>query len=138
MTQIARNLTDADDGVLKGKSYLLVDRDLKFCDTFRELIEQQGTECVRLPPRSPNLNAHVERFMRSIKEECLSKLILFGEASLPNAVQQFLEHYHQERPHQGLGNRILQSSTETRSDGRDVECRERLGGTLRFYHRLAA
>jgi transposase InsO family protein len=138
MTQIARNLTDAEDGFLTGKQYLLLDRDTKFCGRFRDLIEQQGTECVRLPPRSPNLNAYLEWFMRSIKEECLLKMIFFGEASLHNAVNQYLAHYHAERNHQGLENKIIQPSVEFARETGAIECRGRLGGMLRYYHRRAA
>jgi len=101
MTQVARNLTNFEDGFLNGKKYVLMDRDAKFSEAFREIIETQGTECVRLPPRSPNLNAHIERYMRSIKEECLSRMIFFGEQALRNATIEYLQHYHTERNHQG-------------------------------------
>ena len=107
MQQIARNLTDAEDGFFLGKRYVLMDRDGKFCPAFREILKHEGVESVLLPPKSPNLNAQLERFHRSLKEECLSRLIFFGEASLRNAVRQFLAHYHGERNHQGMGNRIL-------------------------------
>ena len=91
-----------------------------------------------LPARSPNLNAHVERFMRTIKDECLSRLIFFGEDMLRNAVREFLEHYHGERNHQGLGNVILQPGDEVGRIAGKVECRERLGGLLNYYYRDAA
>ena len=93
---------------------------------------------VRLPPRSPNLNAHVERFHRSLKEECLGRMILFGEKSLRKAVATFLDHFHMERNHQGLANRVIEPGEEiSRRDG-EVICRERLGGMLRYYYRKAA
>ena len=104
MKQLARNPTDAEDGFLNGKRYILVDRDAKFSTAFRGILENSGVTPVRLPPRSPNLNAHLERFMRSLKEESLGRMIFFGEESLHRAVRQFLEHYHEERNHQGLGN----------------------------------
>ena len=138
MKQIARNLTDSEDGFLNGKRFLIMDRDSKFSDEFREILQGEGVEAVRLPPRSPNLNPHIERFIRSIKDESLSRLVLFGETMLRNAVQQFLRHYHTERNHQSLDNRIIDPGVEVgRPDG-DIQCRERLGGMLRYYYREAA
>jgi transposase InsO family protein len=106
MTQIARNLTDLNDGFLRGKRYLILDRDTKYSDAFRNVLVREGIQVIRLPPRSPNLNAFAERFVRSIKEECLSRMIFFGPASLQHAVRQFIAHYHTERNHQGLENRL--------------------------------
>ena len=138
MGQIARNLTDSVDGLLKGKRYLIHDRDPLFTDDFLRTLKDAGVESVKLPPRSPNLNAHAERFVRSIKESCLERLILFGENSLRTAVQNFVSHYHSERNHQGLGNRlILPDPAHLRSAG-GIECRRRLGGTLNYYYRAAA
>ena len=82
MKQIAKNLTNFEDGFLNGKRYLLMDRDGKFCPAFREIVKDAATKPVRLPAKSPNLNAQIERFMRSIKSECLAKMIFFGENSL--------------------------------------------------------
>ena len=101
MKQVARNLTDCEDGFLRDARYLLVDRDAKFSSGFREFLEGEGVHSVRLPPRSPNLNAQIERFIRSIKDECLSRMILFGEEMLRYTVHEFLAHYHKERHHQG-------------------------------------
>src|SRR6185295_17515887 len=112
MKQISRNLTDVEDGFLKDSHYVLMDRDTKFCDAFRGNLERAGIEPVRLPPRSPNLNAHLERFMRSNREECLDRMIFFGENSLRNSIGQFLQHYHGERNHQGLKNRLLVPGAE--------------------------
>ena len=137
MKQMARNLTDPLDGFLNDSRYLLMDRDTKFCDAFRGLLEQSGVHCVRLPPRSPNLTPHIERFMRSIKEECLQRMIFFGERSLRNAVREFLSHYHRERNHQGLSNQIIEPCEELAQARGDVRCRERLGGMLRYYYRNA-
>lgn len=137
MTQIARNLTDCQDGFLNGKEYLLLDRDAKFTAAFMHLLEQDGVICLRLPPQSPNLNAHLERFMRSIKEECLSRLIFFGEESLRRALTTYLEHYHAERNHQGLDNRLIDPQPDSPAIAGNIECRERLGGMLRYYHRKA-
>lgn len=138
MKQVARNLTDCEDGFLHGQRYLLHDRDGKFTADFTELLAAEQVTCVKLPPRSPNLNAHVERFMRSIKTECLERLIFFGENSLRNAVRQYLAHYHAERSHQGLDNRITEPGQELGRAVGEIVCRERLGGLLRYYHRAAA
>ena len=134
MKQIARNLTDCEDGFLNGKRFLIMDRDTKFADGFCEILECQGVEAVKLPPRSPDLNPHIERFVRSIKDESLSRLILFGENMLRNAVRQFLTHYHTERNHQSLDNTIIQPGDEAGRHEGDVQCRERLGGMLRYYY----
>ena len=97
-----------------------------------------NTEVVLLPPRSPNLNANLERYMRSLKSECLDRMIFFGQRSLERALKEFVAHYHTERNHQGLGNRIIDPDDEVGRDAGDVRCRERLGGMLRYYHREAA
>jgi putative transposase len=138
MKQVARDLTNFEDGFLKGKSYLIMDRDAKFCESFREILRSEGVKSVRLPPRSPNLSPHLERFMRSLKEECLMKMIFFGEASLRNAVRQFLFHFHGERNHQGLENRLIDPGDEVGLSQGEIQCRERLGGILRYYYRDAA
>jgi putative transposase len=138
MQQIARNLSDGIDGFLNGKKYLIMDRDTKFSEAFCRILKGAGVSCLKLPPRSPNLSPHIERFMRSLKCEALSRLICFGEDSLRRAVMSFLEHYHLERNHQGLDNRIITAGIEVgRADG-PIECRKRLGGMLRYYHRRAA
>ena len=135
--QIGRNLTDPLDGFLREKRFCLMDRDAKFTTAFRTLLAGAGIEPVRLPPRSPNLNAWIERFMRSIKSECLDRMIFFGEESLRRAVREYLAHYHVERNHQGLDNAIIEPKGIVRGSGR-VRCRERLGGMLRYYQRDAA
>ena len=138
MMQVARNLTDAEEGFLRDKHFILMDRDTKYPESFRTLLKEFGIEPVRLRPKSPNLNAHIERFMRSLKEECLERLILFGEESLRNAVGEFLIHYHSERNHQGLRNRLIQQVAESRKSQSEIDCRNRLGGILRYYCRKAA
>jgi transposase InsO family protein len=138
MSQISRNLTDPNDGFLTDKRFLIHDRDPLFTTAFRETLAAADVQGVRLPPRSPNLNAHAERFVRTIKESCLERLILAGEASLRRAVGEFVEHYHHERNHQGLDNQlIVPRATPTIGDGR-ILSRERLGGLLKYYHRPAA
>ena len=138
MDQIARNLTDCEDGFLKRHRYLLMDRDTKFCQSFRDMLESAGVKPKRLPARSPNLNAHIERFMRSLKDECLNRLIFFGERSVRNAVDEFLKHYHHERNHQGLDNGIIDPGDEVGQVAGNITCRQRLGGLLKYYHRKAA
>ena len=138
MTQIARNLTDSVDGLLTGKRYLIHDRDPLFTDEFLRTLNDAKVESVKLPPRSPNLNAHAERFVRNIKECCLNRLILFGESSLRTAVQNFVAHYHSERNHQGLDNRVIQPDPVHLANRGKVQRRERLGGTLNYYYRSAA
>ena len=138
MTQIARNLTDPFDGFLKDKRYVLIDRDSNFSQAFRTVLEQADVEPVRLPARSPNLNAHIERFHLSIKSECLSRLIFFGETMLRNAVREYLQHYHGERNHQSLNNELIDGGQEVGCNAGNIQCRERLGGQLRYYYRDAA
>ena len=138
MKQISRNLTDPFDGFLVGKRYLLMDRDSKFCAKFRGILEDDDVEPLMLPPRSPNLNAYMERFMRSLKSESLSRMIFFGERSLRRAVSAYLDHYHAERNHQGLDNQIIEPDVEVGQVIGKIECRERLGGLLRYYYREAA
>ena len=94
MTQIARNLTDIEDGFLRGTQYLILDRDTKYSAEFRAALVRDGIHLIRLPPRSPNLNAFAERFVRSIKSECLNRMIFFGRDSLQHAISQFMSHYN--------------------------------------------
>ena len=138
MRQIARNMTMEGYGALRDCRYLLHDRDTKYTQSFRAIIASGGVEPLVLPARSPNLNAYAERWVRSVKEECLSKVILFGERSLRRALSEYVEHFHAERNHQGRGNVLLfPRGTNIRRDG-PVRCRERLAGLLRFYHQEAA
>ena len=137
MARIARNLTDDVDGFFKGKRYLIHDRDPLYTQEFLKMLAEVGVESVKLPPRSPNLNAYSERFVRTIKENCLEQMIFFGEDSLRNGIHQFLDHYHWERNHQGLNNRLITPMKETvHIEGR-IERRERLGGLLNYYYRAA-
>lgn len=138
MKQAARELTACDGGFLNGKKYVIMDRDATFCESFQTMLSDEGVEPIRLPPRSPNLNAYLERFFRSLKSECLERLIVFGERSLRNAVREYLAHYHGERNHQGLENKVIESTEEVGQLAGKIECRERLGGILRYYYRDAA
>jgi transposase InsO family protein len=142
MNQVARNLTDVVDGFLLRTRYLLHDRDPLFTDAFRTVLRTAGVRCLRLPPSSPNLNAFAERFVLSIKSECLDKLIPLGERHLRRAISEFAEHYHLERNHQGLANELITRPVTPRNDNLlanpPVVRRERMGGLLNFYDRRAA
>ena len=138
MTQIARNLTDDIDGFLVGKQYLIHDRDPLFTREFREALAAAGVGVVQLAARSPNLNAYAERFVRGIKESCLDRMVLLGERSLRRAVQQFVAHYHFERNHRGLDNQLIFPDKSAANPGAPIECRQRLGGMLKYYYRRAA
>ena len=137
MAQIARNLTDADDGLLKGKRYLIHDRDPLFTAEFLSTLAEVGVESVKLPPRAPNLNCYAERFVRTIKEGCLERMILFGEESLRTAVREFMAHYHGERNHQGLGNLLIIPDPKLALCNGAVQRQSRLGGMLNYYRRTA-
>jgi len=136
--QIARNLTDTEDGFLLGVRYLVLDRDPLYTGAFRKFLKDNGVHPLRLPARSPNLNAHAERFVLSIKSECLNRIVPLGEEHLRRAVNEYIRHYHGERPHQGLGGELIAPDESAgRTDGR-IACRERMGGTLKYYYREAA
>jgi putative transposase len=138
MEQMARNVTMEESGFLTNRRYLLHDRDSKYCASFRQLIEAERVKALALPPHSPNLNAFAERWVRSVKDECLSKLILFGERSLKRALRHYETHYHQERNHQGKDNLLLFPSPRQALKKGNLRCRERLGGLLKYYERGAA
>jgi putative transposase len=138
MQQCARQLTDPFDGFLLGKRYLLHDRDTKFTAAFDALLKAGGVKPPRLPPRSPNLHAYCERFIRSIKEEALGHMVMLGEPALSSVLHQYLTHYHAERNHQGLANQLIAAEPGLGSHSGPVRCRERLGGLLRYYYRDAA
>ncbi len=135
MAQVARNLTDAVDGFLKGQRFVICDRDSCFTAQFRSILEDAGVKVVRTPRQAPNCNAYTERFVLSIKSECLGRMILFGESSLRRAVAEYLAHYHAERAHQGLGNERIACGAVAAVG--EVRCRERLGGILKSYYRAA-
>jgi putative transposase len=134
---IARELTNYEDGFLKDKKYLIMDRDATFSQSFRDFLRNERVKPVRLPPRSPNLNAHLERFFGSLKSECVHKLILFGETATRKAVGAFVAHYHTERNHQGLDNELIVPMDRPPDMKAEIETTERLGGLLRSYRRAA-
>jgi len=138
MVQVARILTDEFEDLFQGKRYAIVHRGGTFTHAFRRTLREAGVKPVRLPARCPNLNSQLERSVRSIREECLERMILFGESMLRRAAKEYLDHYHAERNHQGLENRLIAPGPEAeRTEGR-VVCRKRLGGLLRHHYRQAA
>lgn len=138
MVQYARNLTDSANGFLKGKRVLIHDRDPLYTNKFTQTLRAAGVRCLKTPKQSPNLNAYAERFVWSIKHECIDKMIFFGEHAVRHVVTQYAEHYNKERPHKGLDyRRPVEPETPPPEDGKIV-CRERLGGLLRSYERAAA
>ncbi len=138
MKQIARNLTDCEEGFLNGCRHLIHDRDPLFSRSFRAILKSSGVETVKLPARSPNLNAYAERFVRSIKSECLAQIIPLGERHLRHAVKEYTEHYHIERNHQGLDNQLIEKRDGVIDMNSAVVRHERLGGSLNYYDRRAA
>ena len=137
MGQRARILTDAVDGLLKGKHYLIRDRDPLFTAEFLSTLAQAGTKSVKLPPRSPNLNSYAARFVRSIREGCLDRMILFGEEALRTAVREFVAHYHLERNYQGIGNVLIMPDPDVANREGPIQCRSHLGGLLNYSDRAA-
>jgi len=136
MEQIARNLTDCDDGFLTGRHFLIIDRDAKFPRKFKSILQSSGIEILLTSYLAPNMNAYAERFVRSIRSECLDQMIFLGRESLMRAIAEYAAHYHEERSHQGIGNMLI-SGVAPQCEG-IVETRERLGGLLKYYHRRAA
>ena len=132
------NISDSVEAILVGKRYLIHDRDPLFTAEFLGILADSGVKSVKLPPRSPNLNAYAERFVRTIKESCLDRMILFGEDALRKSVQEFTAHHHTERHHQGLGNRLIMPDAAHLGSTGEIRRRERLGGMLDYYYRDAA
>jgi transposase InsO family protein len=138
MLQYARNLTDLDSGFLKGKRFLIHDRDPLFTTKFRDTLKAGGIRRLKMPKWSPNLNAVAEAFVAGIRREVLNRMIFFGERHVRHVIEQYAEHYNTERPHQGMGNRRLTEPAEPPPAVGEVHCRERLGGLLKSYFRQAA
>lgn len=134
MEQVARNFS-GEDSFLAGKKHLIHDRDPPYTAKSDSILKAAGVESVKLPPRSSNLNAYAERFVRSVKEECLNHLILSSEEQLRYVLSEYLKYPHHERIHQGL-NRIIEPQHEGCQG--EIICIERLGGLLRSYHRKTA
>jgi len=137
MRQIGRTLTDADDGALRPQSVLICDRDRKWSRPVRQLLVDAGIRVVQTPFQAPNANTHAERFVRSIKSECLDRVIVLGERHLRQTIREFMTHYHRERNHQGLENELIETSPTVEGDGTRIRRRPRLGGLLNYYARAA-
>jgi putative transposase len=138
MQQCARQFTDPCDGCLVGKRSLIHDRDAKCTRASDALLKASGVEPILLPPRSPHLNTHCERFVRSIKEEALSQVVMLGERSLYYTIHRYVSHYHTERNHQGLANHLLAPAPELARHSGQVRRRDRCGGLLHYYYRDVA
>jgi transposase InsO family protein len=136
MEEIARNLTDCEEGFLTTRRFLILDRDAIFSPRFKSIIRDSGVEVLLMAYQAPNMNAYAERFVRSIKSECLDQMIFLGRESLVRAVAEYAAHYHDERSHQGIGN-VLINGEAPESEG-IVRTRDRLGGLLKYYRRQAA
>ena len=136
MKNAARRLTDAFDGICLGKTHLIIDRDTKFTEAFKNLLKNFGVDSVLCPVRAPKCNAYAERFVRSIKYECLNRIIPFGEGHLNLAIRNYIEHYNAERNHQGIENQLIKPEVLSREG--EVKSKNRLGGMLTYYFRDAA
>ena len=136
MSNIARNLTDCFSGFLKGKTHFIRDRDTKFSHAFTAILTSAGVKTVLCPVMAPKCNAFAERFVRTIKHECLNKVIFFSERQLNYTIQQFTDFYNTERPHQGIGNNVIQGDFSLATG--DIKVKKRLGGMLQSYYRQAA
>ena len=134
MKQMARNLTDPFSGFLKNKNYIIHDRDPLFTKAFRQTLKKSGVKPIRTLPMSPHLNCMIERFVRTIKSECLNRMLIFGERHLEYVIEEYMTHYHEERPHQGLDNEIIIPPPKGKGE---IVCQERIGGLLKFYRRVA-
>jgi putative transposase len=141
MMQIARNLLDPLDGFLRHATHLIHDRDPLFTKAWRVLLKSGGVKCVPIPAHSPNCNPHAERFVRTVRSECLEHFVIFGERHLRYLIGTFLDHYLTGRYHQGIGGRLIRPSTSAGNDNGTagaIQCRSRLGGLLNYYHREVA
>jgi putative transposase len=141
MTQIARNLLDPVDGFVRHATHLIHDRDPLFTGAWTQLLESGGVESVPIPASSPNCNPYAERFVRSVRAECLDHFVVFGMRHLRYLLREYVEHYNTERYHQGLAGRLIQTRAVASNDNGSrgaVASRSRLGGLLNFYFRAAA
>ena len=137
MGQVARTLTAADDGRLVDHRVLICDRDAKWSTPLRDRLSEAGIRVVQTPYQAPNANAYAERFVRSIKHECLNRVIPFGERHLRRTIAEFIEHYHRERNHQGLANELIVGAPAADNTVGRIRRRPRLGGLLNYYYRAA-
>ena len=126
------------EGELVGAGYLIHDRDSKYTQSFDRILNTASIAVVKLPPQTPNLNAFAERFVKTIKTECVEQFVLFGESALQHVIREYLTHYHAERNHQGIDNAIPFPDLRLEAREGTIVKAERLGGLLNFYHRQAA
>jgi hypothetical protein len=141
MKQVARNLTDPVHGFLRGAKYLVHDRDPLFTEAFIAILEAGGVKSVKIPTQSPDCNPYAERFVKTTKDECLKQFVIFGERHLRYLIKEFIEHYHTERFHQGLGGQLIKCQPGSANDNgsnSSIVRRSRLGGLLNYYEREAA
>jgi putative transposase len=137
MAQVARNITGVEDGWIRRKTLLFADNDTKFTAQFRAILAATGLVSIKLPNAAPNTNAFAERFVRSVKKECLDRLILFGVDSLQRVLREYAAHYNSERNHQGIGNALIAPRAGDLDGSGRITVRRRLGGLLNFYRRKA-
>ena len=141
MKQITRNLLDPVDGFLRDASCLVHDRDPVFSAEWTALLEAHGVKCVPIPAHSPNCNPHAERFVKTVRTECLDHFVIFGQRHLRHLLKEFMGHYLSERYHQGIGSQIIRPMASPGNDNAPlgaIRCRSRLGGALNYYCRTAA
>ena len=136
MQQVVRTMTIADEGLLVQQRVLVCDRDTKWSAPVRGRLSESGIRMVQTPYQAPNANAYAERFVRSIKEECLRRVIPFGERHLRRTIAEYVAHYHRERNHQGPENNLIEGAPAMAGSGR-IRRRPRLGGLLNYYCRAA-
>jgi transposase InsO family protein len=136
MRQAGRSVTAVEDGLLRDHRVLVCDRDRTWSAEVRRLLNEAGLRMVQTPLQAPNANAYAERFVRSIKEECLDRMIPIGERHFRRAIREFVDHYHHERNHQALGNALIDGVDHRQTRGR-IRRRPRLGGLLNYYERAA-
>jgi putative transposase len=137
MKQIARNVTEIATSFRRAKRYLIIDRNALYCDAFKSILRAAGVRPIRIPASSPNCNSIAERFVLSIKSECLNRFEFFGIKSMRRATAEFVAHYLSERNHQGIGDQLIAPTAEVGSVIGRVRKKERLGGLRNFYHRAA-
>jgi transposase InsO family protein len=137
MCQVTRMLTAAGDSVLGDRHVLICDRDAKWSAAVRARLGEAGIRMVQTPYQAPNANAYAERFVRSIKQECLNRVIPFGDRHLRRMIAEYIEHYHRERNHQGLANELIEAVAREAGNLGCIRRRQRLGGLLNYYSRAA-
>ena len=141
MMQVARNLLDVEDGFLRGATHLIHDRDPLYTKARTTLLKSEGVKCVRILAKSPNCNPHAERFVKTVRDECLRHFVIFGERHLRHLLRELVTHYNTERFHQARGGKLIRPRVTAGNDNGTsdpIQCRSRLGGLLNFYHREAA